>query len=74
MDAAARHNDAGSHDTLLLTKGKLAQALSVSPRTIEKWVAARRVPVMRFGRRCVRFDLAEVREALNRFRIEAIAS
>jgi len=57
----------------LIKKKELAKILSISPRTIDSWIAQRRIPALKFGRRCVRFDLQEVREALRHFRIEASA-
>jgi len=65
------NSNSKSASTRLLTKNELAIQLGVSPRTIETWVACRRIPVYKFGRRCVRFDLQEVREALRHFRVEA---
>lgn len=52
----------------LIKKDELATALSVSPRTVEGWVKAKRVPVYKLGRRCVRFNLTEVITALKKFR------
>ncbi len=46
--------------THLVGKDELAERLAISPRTIEKWVGQRRIPFVRIGGRCVRFDLAEI--------------
>ena len=44
----------------LVNKREAALILSVSPRTIEKWVFERRIPFTRVGGRCVRFDPEEL--------------
>jgi hypothetical protein len=56
----------------LVTKGVVAKAASVSIRTIESWVKARRIPVVRLGKRCVRFHLPSVLSALKRSTVEAV--
>jgi excisionase family DNA binding protein len=57
----------------LITKAVLAEALSVSVRTIDGWVAGQRITAYRLGRRCIRFNLQEVLEELGRFRVAADA-
>ena len=56
----------------LLTAAELAEALKVSRRTIGNFTKSRRIPALKLGRRCVRYDLARVRESLNKFEQEAI--
>ena len=51
---------------LLVTKSACAKALSVSERTLDYWRRAGVVPALEIGPRFVRFDLAEVRAALDR--------
>ena len=51
---------------LLVTKSACAKALSVSERTLDCWRRAGVVPALEIGPRFVRFDLAEVRAALER--------
>jgi excisionase family DNA binding protein len=48
----------------LVTKEELAKDLHVGCRTIEAWVAERRIPYIRMGHRTLRFSLADVRRAL----------
>jgi excisionase family DNA binding protein len=48
----------------LITKQELAQDLGVSCRTIEAWIAERRVPYVKLGHRTLRFCLDDVRRAL----------
>lgn len=62
------HKDASPY----LTAADLAKALNVSRRTIGNFTKARRIPCLRLGRRCVRYDLAKVREALARYEQEAV--
>ena len=56
----------------LLTAEQLAEKLQIGRRTIGAWTAARRIPCLRLGKRCVRYDLARVREALTKFEQEAV--
>lgn len=56
----------------MLTAIELAAALHVGRRTIGAWTAARRIPCLRLGKRCVRYDLARVREALARYEQMAV--
>jgi hypothetical protein len=58
---------------LLTNKAGLAKALTVSPRTIDYWRMKKVIPCLSFGNRFVRFDINEVRQALERYKIEAKA-
>ena len=48
----------------LLTTLELAEHLRVSTETVKAWARDRRIPAFRLGRNTLRFDLAEVIEAL----------
>jgi excisionase family DNA binding protein len=48
----------------LITKQALAKDLGVGCRTIEAWVAERRIPFVKLGHRTLRFCLDDVRRAL----------
>ena len=49
----------------LLTRRELAKLCKVSTRTIDSWVANKRIPVLRGpSERCVRFSWAEVVKSL----------
>jgi excisionase family DNA binding protein len=48
----------------LITKEELAKDLRVGRRTIEAWVADRKIPCVRMGHRTLRFSLDDVRRAL----------
>lgn len=55
-----------------LNKQQLAEALGISHRQISVMMAARQIPVLRFSKKLVRFDLEKVKEALNSFEQPAI--
>ena len=49
----------------LLTKSEIAKQFQVCIRTVEIWTVGKKIPAYRFGRRCVRYDLAHVKAALS---------
>lgn len=54
----------------LLTKKEAAAWLRVSTRTLDAWMKSRAVGFIKIGR-TVRFRLADIDEALNRFRVNS---
>jgi excisionase family DNA binding protein len=56
-----------------LTKIELADYLRVSPRTIDYYIAGRKIPFIKLGPRLVRFRLADVERALKRYTVEEIS-
>jgi hypothetical protein len=56
---------------LLTNKAGLAKALSVSQRTVDYWREQGIIPFLLFGNRFIRFDLAEVRAAVERYKVKA---
>jgi hypothetical protein len=54
---------------LLLSKGELAAALSLSERQIEKYAALRTIPRLRLSPRLIRYSPVAVMSALLRFQI-----
>jgi len=50
----------------ILDKKEVAALLGVSPRTIDKWVAQRKIPYLQITQRTIRFEEQAVRESLNR--------
>ncbi len=56
----------------LLSKKELARALGVSPRTIENWLAAKKIPQLRLSARLTRFNLARVESALSRYEVKEV--
>ena len=55
-----------------LTKPELAAQLQISIRQLEKLVDAKKIPVTRLGKRCVRFDPDSVQQALGLLEIKAV--
>jgi excisionase family DNA binding protein len=58
----------------LLSKPELAAALGVSPRTIENWLAEKRIPRLRLSPRLTRFSLSRVLTALNRYEVREVGA
>ena len=56
----------------LVGKKVVAKDNSVSCRTIETWVRNKRIPVVKLSPRMVRFNLARVRAALQRYEISEV--
>jgi excisionase family DNA binding protein len=58
----------------LLTKRELATVLNVSERTIENWLAQKRIPRLRLSNRLTRFNLPKVEAALARYEVKEIGA
>lgn len=56
----------------LLSKRELAALLGVSPRTIENWLAEKRIPRLRLSARLTRFSLPKVEAALARYEVREV--
>jgi excisionase family DNA binding protein len=56
----------------LLSKRELADVLNVSERTIDNWLAQKRIPRLRLSNRLTRFNLPKVEAALGRYEIREI--
>jgi excisionase family DNA binding protein len=56
----------------LVDKFVIAHTFSVSPRTIENWVAQRKIPFLDLGHRTMRFRIADVRRALDRKTVKEV--
>ena len=52
----------------LLKTHEAAEFLGVKPSTIRKWVRIGFIPYLKIGKRSIRFDPAELREWLKRFK------
>ena len=59
--------DSNTHHELV-TKRHIAAVTNVSTRCIDNWMSDGLIPYRKIGK-LVRFDVAEVREALNRFTV-----
>ena len=55
-----------------LTKPELAAQLQISVRQLEKLVDAKKIPVTRLGKRCVRFEAQSVQQALGLLEVKAV--
>jgi predicted DNA-binding transcriptional regulator AlpA len=53
----------------LLTKKQLVEKLGISPRTLDGWMASRKIPVIKVGG-IIRFNWSRVREALDAFEVK----
>jgi excisionase family DNA binding protein len=56
----------------LPTRGDIARHCKVSLRTVDRWLAERRIPYIRFGKRCVRFRWEAVKKAIDRLAIQEV--
>lgn len=48
----------------LATISDLALRFSVHPETVRQWVRQGKIPALRVGRGCIRFDLAVIEKSL----------
>src|SRR6266487_3174149 len=55
----------------LVTTKTVAQAATVSPRTVQNWMRRRLIPFVRLSARCVRFHLPSVLAALRKLEIKS---
>jgi hypothetical protein len=60
----------GQIDFRLLKRTELARALNISPRSVDNFQKAKRIPVIRITPRCVRFSLPAVVKALEKFQVK----
>ena len=60
-------------DRTLIDADSVAKFAVVTPRTVRKWVAQGKIPVIRISRRCVRFDKRAVAAAIAKFTVKEAA-
>ena len=66
-----KENNSPSHDEQgLVNKRVVARAASASLRSVDNWIAERKIPVIRITKRCVRFHLPSVLAALRKFEVK----
>lgn len=70
-NTAASGQSVGRH---LLSKQELALALGVCPRTIDNWMAQKRIPFLRLSARLIKFDLERVKAALARYEVKEVGA
>ena len=63
---------AGRAAETLLKRGELAERLSMSQRGVAELTRKRMIPVIRLGRKCVRYDFVKVKAAIDRFEIREV--
>jgi len=56
----------------LLSKRELAAVLKVSERTIDNWLAQKKIPRLRLSKRLTRFNLPRVEAALAHYEIREV--
>ena len=57
---------------LLLTKQDVARQFQVSLRTIDAWIASRKIPVIHMSKRCVRFREDAVMAAVTKLERKSV--
>jgi excisionase family DNA binding protein len=57
-----------------LSKQELAIAVGVSPRTIDSWMAQKRIPFLRLSARLIKFNLERVKTALARYEVKEVGA
>jgi excisionase family DNA binding protein len=58
----------------LLSKKELAAVLNVSERTLDNWLAQKKIPRLRLSNRLTRFNLPRVEAALQRYEIKEVGA
>jgi hypothetical protein len=69
LDRAYNPRPGDNDAVVLLNRGQLARAISVSPRTVDNLQRRRVIPFIRLSVRCIRFHLPTVIAALRKFEI-----
>jgi hypothetical protein len=57
-----------------LSKQELALVIGVCPRTIDNWMAQKRIPFIRLSARLIKFNLERVKAALGRYEIKEVGA
>jgi len=60
----------GSRTQHLLSRHELALSFGVSLKTIERWTSRRMIPFLRLSPRLIKYDLARVRAALEKYEVK----
>ena len=70
--SASNNSIEGVSSKRLLSKKELAAVLNVSERTLDNWLAQKKIPRLRLSNRLTRFNLSRVEAALARYEIKEI--
>jgi hypothetical protein len=57
-----------------LSKQELALVIGVCPRTIDNWMAQKRIPFIRLSARLIKFNLERVKAALARYEVKEVGA
>ena len=63
-----KNNESG---TALLTREQVAARLQITTRTLDHWIDAQKIPVIRLTSGCIRFDPIKVDELIRKHTIRA---
>jgi excisionase family DNA binding protein len=72
--SALNDSSASSVTKRLLSKRELAAVLNVSERTLDNWLAQKKIPRLRLSNRLTRFNLSRVEAALARYEIREVGA
>ena len=68
--SASNNSSEGVPLKRLLSKRELAAVLNVSERTLDNWLAQKKIPRLRLSARLTRFSLPKVEAALARYEVK----
>jgi excisionase family DNA binding protein len=54
-------------------KADIARYCGVTRRTVDRWIAERKLPYLKFGYRTVRFRWSDVNRALDRLQVKEVS-
>jgi len=54
-------------------KADIARYCGVTRRTVDRWIAQRKIPYLKFGYRTVRFRWSDVNRALDRLQVKEVS-
>jgi hypothetical protein len=66
-----RKSGRAPNDEKLIGYPEMAAQIGIATRTLRYWVSCKKVPHLKFGHKTVKFLPSKVRNALERFEIEA---
>jgi excisionase family DNA binding protein len=72
--SALNNSSASSVTKRLLSKRELAAVLNVSERTLDNWLAQKKIPRLRLSNRLTRFNLSRVEAALARYEVKEVGA
>jgi excisionase family DNA binding protein len=64
----------GTNSRKRATKRDVARENNVSIRTVDQWIAERKIPFVKISPRLVRFDLDAVDRALERYTVKEVGA